>query len=301
MASDISQISQVAPCRPPTAGFSSGGLFEVPAQASLPPTVPPSPIGSMMSQWPTEQVLPMSCPGGYVAAQPGVPGTQASVSPMPTAQVGMLEPLPAQNLQSQAPLSARQPGTGDFGMRPTTEQAQQGQAQSDGHGWLSWLFGRDSGNAEEMRQPEQYLVPRGAPPDMSAFPMPRSPREAAQMQSMQMQSMRMQQMERTHQQQLQEMQFMEQQRLEQQRQMEFEQMRQADHMRQMQQMQQMQHAQMAQVQQFAPYGASPCGWQDPYASGFGPTPIGYQGPPPGPGPGQYPSARPMPPTSFTGY
>ncbi|CAK9052454.1 unnamed protein product [Durusdinium trenchii] len=61
LASELSQISQVTPfgALPPTAGLSSGGLFEAPATTSLPPTVPPSPIGSMMSQWPTEQVLPM--------------------------------------------------------------------------------------------------------------------------------------------------------------------------------------------------------------------------------------------------
>ena len=51
---------------PPTAGFSSGGHFE--AAASLPPTVPPSPLGSM-SQWPTEQVLPAQRPASQVGSR----------------------------------------------------------------------------------------------------------------------------------------------------------------------------------------------------------------------------------------
>jgi len=311
MASNISQISQVAPFGvPATAGFSSGGLFEAPAQASLPPTVPPSPVGSMISQWPTEQVLPMISRGGAVMPQPGAPFSQANVSPMPTAQVGMPEPLPAQNLQSQAPLSARQLGTGDFGMRPA-EQMQEAAAQApDRQGWLSWLFGGDSGTGQETRQAEQYLVPRGtAAPEMSAFPMPRSPCEAAHMHGMQMQQM---QSMPQHQMQLQsmqphqmqsmqphQMQFMEQQRLEQQRQIDFEQMRHAEQMREMH----LQHAQMQHVNPaLAANMASPYGWQDPYASGFGPTPIGHQGGMVSQGPpAQWPSMRPMPPTSFTGY
>eukprot|EP00913_Durusdinium_trenchii_P001349 g1246.t2 len=185
LASELSQISQVTPfgALPPTAGLSSGGLFEAPATTSLPPTVPPSPIGSMMSQWPTEQVLPMPS------------GVQGMPSQGP-------QPLPVQNLQA----------TGHRELRPATSRP-----GGAGEGWMADMALRP-GRARGSRTGQtmgRYADARAFPAEASPFPNARSPREAP-MGPGPMQQMPM------HMSQMPQMQYPELQRLEEQRQMEMQ-------------------------------------------------------------------------------
>jgi len=118
-------------------------------------------------------------------------------------------------------------------------------------------------------------------------------------QQMYIQQQQQQQMQMQMQMQMEQQRYEEQQRFAEQ-QMYMERMRQEQHMEQMRQRQQVMHSQMHQMFP-APPASAPCGaWQDPYATGFGPTPSSS----PAGAPLYHPSGSPLasgPPTSFTGY